>query len=208
MKITKEIRLKISINTKKAMWTPTIRKKYLSAINSDSYRINKSNAAKKWWKNMDKKEAERIKNIFRTCNIGRIYTAEENKSNSLRLKKLWKNEKYRNNVIRKSIIGLNISPNNKEQQLINIIKLNNFKFKFVGNGLLVINGFNPDFVNNEDDKIIELYGDYWHKNTINKDRRRINSYKNNGYKTLVIWERELEKPNKVVEKIVNLMEKR
>jgi len=68
----------------------------------------------------------------------------------------------------------------------------------VGDGSFVINGFNPDFVNiNGQKKIIELFGDYWHRNTQIKDKKRIKTYNKYGYKVLIVWEHELENINKL-----------
>jgi len=37
-------------------------------------------------------------------------------------------------------------------------------------------------------KLIELYGDYWHKGQ--NPQKRINYFKKYGFKTLIIWEKE------------------
>lgn len=64
--------------------------------------------------------------------------------------------------------------------------------------------FNPDFINvNYQKKIIEFYGDYWHKNTKKRDKQRIETYKNFGYKTLIVWEHELDNKDRLKEKILN-----
>jgi len=79
------------------------------------------------------------------------------------------------------------------------------EYRFVGDNKIVIGSFNPDFVNVKGEKkIIELYGDYWHKReeVIERDIRRIKVYKNHGYKTLIIWEKELKNLDKVKTKIL------
>ena len=76
--------------------------------------------------------------------------------------------------------------------------LNNFlsnEYKYVGDGKVIIGGFNPDFINiNGQKKIIEMFGDYWHNrtDTITRDKIRLKTYKEYGYKTLIIWEHELK----------------
>ncbi len=83
-------------------------------------------------------------------------------------------------------------------------KLSPKEYKFVGNGKIIIDRFNPDFINvNGQKKIIELYGDYWHKRpeVIKRDKKRIRIYKKYGYNTLVIWERELKDLEKVIAKV-------
>lgn len=95
---------------------------------------------------------------------------------------------------RKSMI---IKPNKPEKILINLFQENNLPFNYVGDGKIWIRSgdyiFNPDFISLNNKKIIELYGDYWHNLTITKkrDEKRIETYLKNGYKTLIIWENEL-----------------
>ena len=78
------------------------------------------------------------------------------------------------------------------------------EYKFVGDWKFVINGFNPDFINcNGQKKIIELFGDYWHNlpGAVERDKRKLKEYKKYGYKTLVIWEKELKNLMSTTEKI-------
>ena len=79
------------------------------------------------------------------------------------------------------------------------------QYKYVGNFKFWIENFNPDFVNvNGQKKIIELYGDYWHKKleVIKRDKRRLITYKQYGYRTLIIWEHELKDLNKLRSRIL------
>ena len=48
-----------------------------------------------------------------------------------------------------------------------------------------------------------MYGDYWHNRpeVIKRDKKRIKVYKKYGYKTLVIWEKELKCLDKLIIKI-------
>lgn len=103
--------------------------------------------------------------------------------------------------------GMNIKPNIPENKLIDIIESNSFNFKYVGDGRLWIIGenhsFNPDFVDEDNKLIIELFGKYWHtsKEAIEKDKERLVAYSNEGYKTLIIWDYELTEESKVLNKI-------
>jgi len=102
--------------------------------------------------------------------------------------------------------ALKLKPNRPEIELskiLNILYPN--EYKFVGDGQIIIDGFNPDFINcNGQKKIIEHYGDYWHNKpgAKEKDLRRINTYTKHGYKTLIIWEHELEKIEEVKQRLV------
>ena len=73
------------------------------------------------------------------------------------------------------------------------------KYEFVGNGNLIINGFNPDFVCKEKNLIIELFGNYWHKPE--EELERPQYFEN--YHTLIIWEHELNNLKKLKRKILN-----
>lgn len=55
-----------------------------------------------------------------------------------------------------------------------------------------------------ENKIIELFGDYWHNKleNIEIDKRRLKTYKKFNFKVLVIWEHELKDLEKVKERIL------
>lgn len=73
-------------------------------------------------------------------------------------------------------------------------------FHFVGKKSLRIAGQTPDFWDG-DHKVIEVYGDYWHRN--DDPQERIDLFKAHGYDCLVVWEREWrEDVEAVVKRIV------
>lgn len=95
-----------------------------------------------------------------------------------------------------------ITPNKPEKFLTNLLNqvLPN-EYKFVGDGQFIVAGKCPDFVNiNGQKKLIELYGDYWHKNEDPKNR--INLFKKYGFSTLVVWEKELKDLSSLRDKLV------
>lgn len=102
---------------------------------------------------------------------------------------------------KKMIKSWKLTPNKKEIKLMEILdSLYPEEWKFVGNGDLIIDGKCPDFVNcNGQKKIIELFGDYWHKGENPQDR--IDIFKPFGYSTLVIWERELKNMDVLIGRI-------
>jgi G:T-mismatch repair DNA endonuclease (very short patch repair protein) len=74
------------------------------------------------------------------------------------------------------------------------------------------NGLCPDFINREQKIIIELFGDYWHANPQRfkpqdyikqlkltsgqiwlKDKERLQQFHLLGYKTIVLWEKDVRK---------------
>jgi G:T-mismatch repair DNA endonuclease (very short patch repair protein) len=96
-----------------------------------------------------------------------------------------------------------------ELQLLGILnKYHPGEWEFVGNGKVILNGLNPDFVNvNGKKQIIELFGGYWHKPenpnyTIQySEDYRIKEFAKLGFKTLVIWDKELKNEVALVSKI-------
>ncbi len=73
----------------------------------------------------------------------------------------------------------------------------------------MIEGKSPDFVNiNGQKKLIELFGDYWHSKKITgKDETmevndRVNLFKQYGWDTLIIWEKELKNIDNLKNKIL------
>lgn len=85
------------------------------------------------------------------------------------------NLKYRIFILKKVIKSNNLKPNKKEKLLTKLLnKILPNEYKYVGSGKIIIGSFIPDFINiNGQKKIIEFFGDYWHKNTQEKDKRKI-----------------------------------
>jgi len=145
-------------------------------------------------------------------------------------KKNWKNPKYRDNVLKglerskdkrsKAMIkkwedpvqcnkwldaickGRDKKPNKLEKSFLKFLNtIQPGEWKYTGNGGIVINRKIPDFINvNGQKKIIEVFGNYWHKGQDPKDRIKV--FKPFGYQTLVIWEKEFKGNLKMVAKKV------
>lgn len=100
-----------------------------------------------------------------------------------------------------------LRPNKPETVLLNILdQLYPGEWKYTGDFSFMINGKNPDFTNiNGQKKLIELFGDYWHKDKNPQDR--IDTFKPYGWDTLVIWQRELKNLTRVRFKIHGFMKK-
>jgi len=140
-----------------------------------------------------KPKSEKHKKKLRLSHIGLKQSKETIEKRAEKNRELWKDDKYRERIIKSQIIGRKPKPNKPEQFLNNLIKKNNLPFNYVGDGQIIIGGFNPDFLSKNPKQIIELFGDYWHNKlgVKNRDKRRFKTYKKFGYKTLVIWEHEL-----------------
>lgn len=130
---------------------------------------------------------------------------ERSEKISKRMKELYKDDEY----LYKLQKGLKAKPNKSEVAIYKIIQSISNKFEFVGDLSLWIGGKNPDFINKEDNKIIELFGDYWHSKEMTgmskKDHmlERETHFKKFGYNCLIVWESELKKIERLEEKIIN-----
>ena len=159
-------------------------------------------------KNKGKKFTKEHKNKIRIGNLGKKMSLVSRKKMSNARKEMFKNIEFKNRVIR-NLLNTKRNKINKSETILKdfLTKILPKKYKFVGDGKIILDGLNPDFINiNGQKKIIELYGDYWHnlEEYKNRDKRRIKSYKKYGYKTLIIWQHELKNLLKLKDKIKDI----
>ena len=103
-------------------------------------------------------------------------------------KQRWKDPEY----ARRILSAGSQRPNVPERRLWEIL---GDDWKYIGNGELSVWGKYPDFWDGGM-RLIELYGDYWHRNDDPQDR--IDLFKEHGYDCLVVWEHEVnESPENV-----------
>ena len=124
------------------------------------------------------------------------------RANSEARKKDWQEPEF----VRKQMRARGVKPNKTELNFNSILQriLPN-EYKFVGDGEFILAGKCPDFINvNGQKKIIELYGNYWHKG--DTGQKRITLFRQYGYETLIIWENELKDENSLKEKLLNFNE--
>jgi hypothetical protein len=75
------------------------------------------------------------------------------------------------------------------------------EYIYVGDGLFVLGGYCPDFLNrNGKKKLIEVFGDYWHRNDNPEERKAI--FRKYGFDCLIIWEHELNDIESLRQKIL------
>lgn len=134
-------------------------------------------------------------------NLGKKRTLEQ--INKMRLAHVG-----RTNIQVKNMLS-NKKPNKTELLLNKILKINfPGEWRFVGNGKVVIDRKNPDFINiNGKNLLIELFGSGWHK--VAEVNSRCQFFLKHGYRTLVIWDYELRRKtqeNNIIKTIKNFME--
>lgn len=100
-------------------------------------------------------------------------------------------------VTRQKAISKSIESNHRKtlpEKIVEIYlnKMHPNTFKYTGDGQFMIEQFNPDFVYGK--KVIEVFGDYWHNLPLvkKKDYFRWKVYKRNGFKSLVLWEKDIK----------------
>lgn len=206
------------------------------ALNPDSIKkmveTRKRNGSYEWSKKSKKKlsksisgknngfygkhHTEKVREKLSKLHKGQKATQETRNKMSKALRKKWLDYSFRIKRTRQVLKGLNLRPNKPEKLLKEL--LNNLfpkQYKFVGSGQVILNGFNPDFINtNGQKKIIELYGCYWHRCKIcgfgteirPKDIGRLKEYSKLGYLTLIIWEHELRKVDRLSKKLIKFNE--
>lgn len=109
------------------------------------------------------------------------------------------------NFVEKTLRRLGARPTTPERELASLAP----ELRYTGNGSwwrMLPNGKhkNPDFKVPHQNKVVEVYGDYWHRN--DDPQELINLYKQVGIDCLVIWEKEIKKtPEIVSEKIAQFI---
>jgi very-short-patch-repair endonuclease len=76
--------------------------------------------------------------------------------------------------------------------------------EFVGNGAFMLDGKNPDFIHDTERRVIEVWGDFFHKGQNPEDR--ISFFEDRGWECLVFWASELQKQKYKVLQIVQAKE--
>jgi len=190
----------------KKRWTdPEWRAKFIQKRRADmtkrwkdsKYRAQMSLQSKAFWEDTEYR-VRMTEQIQQAAN-----TSEEKARRSRQSKALWKDPEYREKVVRAAIAACHKTPNKLEVAMQALLdKVLPGEYRFVGNGEFILGDKNPDFLNvNGQKKLIEVYGDYWHRNDDPQDR--IDLFQEFGFDTLVIWEHEIKDDLvKVAEKVL------
>lgn len=143
---------------------------------------------------MRKKQYEGEGNPF----FGKRHTKQTKEKISVKAINRWKTDKEFTERVYKSLC---VKPNRAEMQLSNILdEIHPGEWKYTGDFSLIMNGKCPDFVNANGKKlIIELFGERWHEGETQEDRAKY--FSPLGYRTLVIWCKELSDKDALINKI-------
>jgi len=160
--------------------------------------------------------SEETKEKLRVANKGQKHSPEQDAAHSVRMKKLWDDPVYKEVMSEKIFKALAFKPTKPEAYLDALLQTY-FPDRWIYNGdnscHFKIDFKVPDFLSLDNlPKVIELFS-YHHCPALNKNirphaiaRNRVELFKEHGYDTLIVWEPELKKPDKVVAKIKEFME--
>ena len=80
------------------------------------------------------------------------------------------------------------------------VSLGKNKYIFVGDGSVILGGYNPDFINTKGTcKIIDLFGEAFHTKQEAKKRKAF--FKKFGFDLLIVWGKELKDEKKLEKKL-------
>lgn len=133
---------------------------------------------------------------------GTTHTVETKTKMSAAQKRLWADPIHHKEQQSKMARGARLTrPNIPETKLLNLLEsIQPSDWKYVGNGNLIIAGKNPDFANVNGKKLlVELFGSHWHRD--DSPRKRMAIFRPFGFRTLIVWEHELQDQKALVNKI-------
>ena len=131
------------------------------------------------------KHSEESKEKNRVWHLNHWYNEMTDEKKALHIKNVLRNGKH---------------PNKQEIRLQEFVNTLGLSYKYTGNGTCIINNCNPDFVHDTKKKVIELFGEYWHRDEDGSER--IKKFEERGYSCLIIWSKELSKLDILSAKII------
>jgi hypothetical protein len=155
----------------------------------------------KWKKDQQKRMTGKHWKVKDTSNMKKTRTIEHKKNISKASIRRWQDSVYREKILL-NLLKSKDSPNKTERRLNDILQqILPDEYKYVGDGEFFLARKCPDFMNiNGKKKLIELFGDYWHKDE--NPQNRIDLFKEYGYNTLVVWEKELKDLERLKSKVL------
>lgn len=134
------------------------------------------------------------KNISKAC-FGKRDSDSTRKKKRAASKKYWEEaspEKKKAHLKKTAISCGTVRPNRAEQHIQSLLDgLFPNQYKYVGDGDVWFGRKNPDFINiNGQKKIIELFGEHWHK--AEDVKNRTTHFAKFGYDCCVIWSKEIK----------------
>lgn len=111
----------------------------------------------------------------------------------------WAKSEYKDAMVKNWAKKIGLKPNKLEKKAEALFKLIDPRCKYIGDGKMWISGRNPDFIIEGTNKLIEVFGSYWHEEDDEEFRK--SHFKSCGFNTLVIWDKEFQDPQFLREKV-------
>lgn len=208
---TEEVRKRVSLSRKGRKFSKEHKEKIGIA---SSHRIIKNETRNKLRAyHLGTHLSEKAKMKISIANKGRKCSDVRKKKISEKALLRYKDIEYKNKHTKATLKGVMVRPTKPEIILRDLLdeRYPN-EWKYVGNGEVVINGKNPDFVNiNGRKAVILLHGQYWHLTRYQKDNPSLTKeqieredkelYKNYGWESLIVWDKELQNKIELLNKI-------
>ena len=112
---------------------------------------------------------------------------------------LWNDPEWAKQTRQNMMVGWRARPTRPELALHEILISNDYLYEYTGDGSFWIGPKNPDFIWLEQNRIIELFGSYWHKKSEVELRTKI--FAEYGYDSLIIWDYELDNEETLLTKL-------
>jgi G:T-mismatch repair DNA endonuclease (very short patch repair protein) len=133
-------------------------------------------------------------------------TAKRGKPNP-KFKEFWR--LHHDEQIKRMMVAEHKKPNRLERRLIELVDRAGLPFKYAGNWEFMVAGKCPDFLSTDGRKLFtESFGNYWHtikaRETVEE---RVERFREHGYETLVLWEKEMDNEQLVADKIRQFISK-
>lgn len=197
--VSKETRRKMSLvnkGQKPTVKCKTAQKKRMKILHSD----------KQWVKKQGGKIQQGLANMSPKAE------AKRRQKISKATKERWADLEYKEKTVAASLKARSHRPTKPEIKLDELLQ-EHFPKQWIYNGdfdaNVIIGGLVPDFVNvNGKKQVIEMFGDYFHNpdlfqyvTYLRTEEGRIERFREFGFDCLIIWEKELKNPNKVLRKL-------
>lgn len=106
-----------------------------------------------------------------------------------------------------------VRPTVGEHKFMSLCEEHNLPIRYVGDGQVIIGGRCPDFIHRTEDKVIEIFGSYWHSDANSRVKPcyhyqpTMEHYKRCGFDCLILWDYELNDEKLVLTKVAPFLEK-
>ena len=162
--------------------TPEGKENQRRSVTSKAFREKRTEIMRMKWADPDIRAAALIK-LEETQESRRHRTSDAHKHISDNLRRLRQDPRFNEKMFK----AMRLAPNKLEKTVAG--RLGPLGFWYTGDGKLVTkSGLVPDF-HREDNKVIEVFGDYWHLGQ--EPQERINRLKEDGLDCLVLWEKDI-----------------